>query len=405
MVRIKALALLAVIASIAIACAPAPTPPPTAAPPTAAPAATTAPAANTSPIKIGLSAPLTGPYASVGQGYEWGVKLAIEDLGGKIAGRPIVLAEADDKCTPTDAVIAMRKLIDDDKVVAVIGPACSGATLASLPISKESKVVQIACTSSNPTIYDQLGVGGNDYGFRLNLDDLIIAKSLAGYIAQQSKAIFIVGQNNDFGRGGAQAYQDVLPGVGVKIVGQEFYDDGTSDFRPILSKIKQSGADSIMTFMIEADSAPFFRQMKEVGLKVTVYTRGGVTSPLFLDMTKDDPTLAEGALGASYWTYGLDPDTEARFQQRWNSPPTVHRMMAYYAMKLVLSDAIARAIAKDGDVTPDGVRVALHTTNIKGTPIGDINFDSHNQAYTFLTLDTIKNGKITLVKAVPSQPR
>jgi branched-chain amino acid transport system substrate-binding protein len=392
-----------VLAVVASACGA-----PTAQPGAAAPeGATQAPAASEQkPIKIGLSTPLTGPSSSVGEGFDMGVTLAIEDLGGQIAGRKIELYKADNKCAPADAVTAVRRLIDEDQVDAIIGSSCSGATLAALPIIQEGQIVQLSVTSSNPTIYDQLGVGGNEWGFRLNLDDLIIAKTLAAYIAEeQTKSIFLIGQNNDFGRGGVQAYEAELPKVGVTVAGSEFYDDGTSDFRPILTKIKQSGAEGIMTFMVEHDSAPFFRQMKEMGLQVKVYTRGGVTSPLFLEMTKDDPTLAEGAIGASYWTSGMDPETEKRFQERWSSPPTVHRMMAYYGMKLVLADAIERAIAANGELTREGIREALTTTDLKGTPIGDISFNDHHQAYPFLTLDTIKDGKITLLKTLPAVQR
>ncbi len=404
--RIKLLFALVVTLFLIAARLPQGTPPPGTTPTVAATAVPTIAASAGKPIKIGLSAPLTGALASVGQGYVWGMTLAVEDLGGQIGGHKLEIVTADDKATPADAVTAVRRLIDDDQVDVILGPAASGPFLAAMPIAQESQVVILGVTASAPTIYDQLGpAGGNEWAYRLNPDDLIIAKTLATYIAQEAKLIFIVGQNNDFGRSGAQAYQDVLPKVGVKVAGSEFYDDGTSDFRPILTKIKQSGADGIMTFMVEADSAPFFRQMKEMGLKLKVYTRGGVTSPLFLDMTKDDPTLAEGALGASYWTLNLDPDTEKRFQARWNSPPTVHRMMAYYGVKLVIADAIAKAIAKNGEVTRKGIRDAMATVNLKGTPIGDISFDSHNQAYPFLTLDTIKDGKITLLKTVPGQTR
>jgi branched-chain amino acid transport system substrate-binding protein len=422
--RVKALTVIALMMVFMAACAPqaSPTAIPTSAPTIAAPTkgaavsptavpATAAPtkgaaASNQKPIKIGVSVPLTGAMATVGQGYEWGAKLAAEDLGGQIAGRPIQIIMADDKATPTDAVTAIRRLIDDDQVDVILGPGASGPFLAAMPIAKESKIAILGVTASAATIFDQLGpAGGNEWAFRLNPDDLIIAKTLASYIAQEAKSVFIIGQNNDFGRSGAKAYQDVLPQVGVKVAGAEFYDDGTSDFRPILTKLKQSGADAIMTFMVEADSAPFFRQMKEVGIQVKVFTRGGVTSPLFLEMTKDDPKLAEGAIGASYWTQNLDPDTEKRFQARWNSPPTVHRMMAYYGTKLVIGDAISRAIAKNGELTRQGIRDALATVDLKNTPIGDIKFDSHNQAYPFLTLDTIKDGKITLMKTIQGQTR
>jgi branched-chain amino acid transport system substrate-binding protein len=421
--RLKTLILLGLLAAIVSACgtsapqqssAPtaAPAAEPTAAPaaePTAAPAAaepTAAPAENLEPIRIGLSAPMTGPNASIGEGAEMGVRLAIEDLGGNINGRPIELFVVDDKCAPADAVTVVRRLIDEDQVHAIIGPLCSGATLAALPIVEEGQVPQLSVTSSSPAIYDEIGEGRNEWGFRLNLDDLIIAKTFASYMAQESSKIFFVAQNNDFGRGAVEAYEAVLPEFNIEIVGTEYYDEGTTDFRPILTKIKQSGADSIMTIMVEYDSVPFFRQLKETGITdLNIYTRSGVTSPLFLEMTTDDPSLGEGALSASYWTSGLDPDAEQRFAERWGTPATVHRMMSYYGMKLVMADAIKRVLDSGNELTPSAVQEALKATNLAATPIGDISFDEHHQAYPFLTIDTIKDGKISLLATMPGVRR
>src|SRR5690606_27006914 len=88
-------------------------------------------ASDARPIRIGLSTPLTGASSTVGEGFDMGVTMAIEDLGGEIAGHPIELYKADNKCTPADAVTAVRRLIDEDQVDAIIGSSCSGATLAA----------------------------------------------------------------------------------------------------------------------------------------------------------------------------------------------------------------------------------------------------------------------------------
>lgn len=360
--------------------------------------------AEAEPIKIGLSSAFTGPFASVGEGFEWGVTMAIEDLGNEIAGRPVELYTADNKCNPSDAVTAVRHLIDEEEVDAIIGSSCSGATLAALPIIQESEIVQLSVTSSNPDIYNQIGVGGNEWGFRLNLDDLIIARTLAPIIAEESETIFTIAQNNDFGRGAVDAYLRELPDVGVEVVGSEYVDPDTSDFRPILTKIKELEVDGILSIMVEADSAPFMRQLRELGIEANIYTRGGVTSPLFLELTSDDPSIGEGVLGASYWTKGIDPETEARFEERWDSPATVHRMMAYYGMRYVLADAIERAIEENGEVTRAGIREALESTSLE-TPLGQIEFDDHNQAYPDMTLDIVRDGKVELLDTIPGLHR
>ncbi len=129
--------------------------------PTAAPVAaepTTAVKASAEPIKIGAYLPLTGGLAFLGEGYKMGIDLAIKDLGGKIAGRDIEFVVADSKGNPTDSVNAVRKLIEQDKVLAIIGGGASSTTLAALPIIGELKTPAVDASSTNSTIYNKMGV-------------------------------------------------------------------------------------------------------------------------------------------------------------------------------------------------------------------------------------------------------
>ena len=138
-------------------------------------------AGDADPIKIGLYAPLTGPVAFLGEGFDFGIQLAIEELGGEIGGHPIEYVVADNKCNPTDAVNAVRKLIEEDQVDAIIGGGCSSATVAALPIILEGQTPAVSATSTNPGIYNEMGVGGNEYQFRINPDDLIMAQGFAEF--------------------------------------------------------------------------------------------------------------------------------------------------------------------------------------------------------------------------------
>ena len=146
-----------------------------------------------------------------------------------------------------------------------------------------------------------------------------------------------------------------------------------------------------------AVDVPTGRTALQAGCRTVLVTDGQATA--------DDPTLAEGAIGASYWTSGIDPEAEARFEERWGSPATVHRMMAYYGVHLVLADAIERSIEATGDVSRAAIRDALEEVDLTGTPLGDISFDDHNQAYPFLTIDTITDGQIELIDTIPGTPR
>ena len=356
------------------------------------------------PIRIGLYAPLTGPVAFLGEGFDLGITLAIEDLGGEIAGHPIEYVTADNKCNPTDAVNAASKLIDVDQVDAMIGGGCSSATVGALPIIGEGQVPSVSATSTNPGIYNEIGAGGNPWGFRINPDDLIMAGGYAEYIqAQGASSVTLVAENTDFGRGAIGAYIPIFEGLGVEITNEDYFDLGTADFRPALTRMKAEGADAVLIVMTENDCANFMRQYREVGVEAAVYSRGACTSPLFLELTGDDPTIAEGIVEFAFFTKDQDPDLAAAFEARFDTPLTGHRMGGYYAMFYTLAPAIEAVIESGQEVNRETIQAALLELSVE-TPAGLIAFDDHNQAYTNGVLTTVSGGSVEVLSIVELGP-
>ena len=338
---------------------------------------------DTDPIKIGLYGPLTGPVAFLGEGFDFGIQLAIEELGGEIGGHPIEYVVADNKCNPTDAVNAVRKLIEEDQVDAIIGGGCSSATVAALPIIAEGQVPAVSATSTNPGIYNEMGVGGNEYQFRINPDDLIMAQGFAEYIVDNSElgSVSLVAENTDFGRGAIAAYKPIFESLGAEIATEDYFDLGTADFRPALTSMRAAESGAVLIVMTENDCAAFMRQYREVGVEADVYSRGACTSPLFIELTQDDPAVADGIVEFVFFTGLQDPDLAERFQARWDTPLTGHRMGGYYAMFHTLAPAIEKVIADGDEINRETIRAALETLQVE-TPAGLISFDDHNQAYT-----------------------
>jgi branched-chain amino acid transport system substrate-binding protein len=345
--------------------------------------ATEEPAGDMEPIRIGLYGPLTGPVAFLGEGFDLGIQLAIEDLGGEIEGHPIEYVVADNKCNPTDAVNAVQKLIDEDEVDAIIGGGCSSATVAALPIIAEGQTPSVSATSTNPGIYNQIGVGGNEWAFRINPDDLIMAQGFAEDIVSRSEpvSVSLVAENTDFGRGAIAAYIPIFESLGVDIATEDYFDLGTADFRPALTSMRASGSEATLIVMTENDCANFMRQYREVGVEADVYSRGACTSPLFLELTQDDPNIAAGIIEFAFFYKEQDPDLAERFQARFDTPLTGHRMGGYYAMYHTLAPAIRQVIADGLPINRETIRDALETLEVE-TPAGTIQFDDHNQAYT-----------------------
>lgn len=373
-----------------VACAPTPTGEPTVQEPTeeaeveepTEEAEAEEPVEEKEPVRIGLHGPLTGPIAFLGNGFDMGIQLAIEDLGGEIEGHPIEYVTADNKCNPTDGVNAVQKLIDEDEVDAIIGGGCSSATVAALPIINEGQTPSVSATSSNPGIYNDIGVGGNEWAFRINPDDLIMAQAFGQYIVERSQAesISLVAENTDFGRGAIEAYIPIFNDADVDIATEDYFDLGTTDFRAALTSIKASGSDAVLMVFTENDCANFMRQYREVGVEADPYSRGSCASELMYELTEDDPNIAAGIVEFSIFMRGLDPELGERFLERWDSPITPHRMGGYYAMYYTLAPAIRKVINNGLPINRENIRDALETLDLE-TPAGPIKFDDHNQAY------------------------
>src|SRR5437762_10499459 len=189
------------------------------------------------PIRIGFASAMSGPAAITGEGVRWGATLAVEEINarGGIMGHKIEASFADNKGQPGEAVSAVRKLADVDKVDVIIGQTHSGACLGAMPIVKEIGVPQVVESCSNPKIKDLSGKGGNEWNFRVNLDDQIMANTFSRFIAGQgAKTVTLVAQNDDFGRGAAAAYDAAFKSTSTKLVASEFFDRGQADYRPLI---------------------------------------------------------------------------------------------------------------------------------------------------------------------------
>lgn len=353
------------------------------------------------PIKIGLYGPMTGPLAFLGEGFDMGIQMAIEDLGSEIAGHPIEYVVADNKCNPTDAVNAVRKLIEEDRVDAIIGGGCSSATVAALPIIAEGKTPAISATSTTPTIYSQIGIGGNEYAFRINPDDLIMAVGYAEYIVENSgiDSIALVAENTDFGRGAIDAYKPIFEELGVEISTEDYFDLGTADFRPALTRMRAAQPGAVLIVMTENDCAAFMRQYREVGVEAEVYSRGACASPLFIELTEDAPEAAADIVEFAFFSELQDPELNERFTARWGTPLTGHRMGGYYALYHTLVPAIEKVVADGDEVDRETIRAALETLDVE-TPAGPLTFDEHNQAYPdgVLTINNLQDDGTVVIE-------
>lgn len=358
------------------------------------------------PIKVGFSSAMTGPSAITGEGVKWAAQILVDEYNAKggIAGRKIEAYFGDNAGTPGEAVSAVRKLVDVDKVDVIIGQTHSGACLGALPIVKELQVPMIIEACSNPKIRELIGKSVNEWAFRVNPDDVMLANQFAKYIGQSTKTVSIFAQNDDFGRGAAAAYDAAFKKNGIKLVSTEFFDRGQADYRPVLTRVKRANPEAVLLVMLASEGSVFMRQFREIGLTQKLYARGSMATPEFLFQVKDNPNIADGLVEATYWTPALDPAWEKQWVERWKVPVRIHGSLAAIAFRYALVPAVEQAVKTTGRTDRKSIRDALETVDVANTPVGRIRFDDTHQAFINMLLVEISGGQLKILDKIAIQP-
>ncbi len=358
------------------------------------------------PIKVGFSSAMTGPSAITGEGVKWAAQMLVDEYNAKggVMGRRIEAYFGDNAGTPGEAVSAVRQLVDVDKVDVIIGQTHSGACLGALPVVKELQVPMIIEACSNPKIRELIGKTVNEWAFRVNPDDVMLANQFAKYMSQSSKSVSIFAQNDDFGRGAAAAYDVAFKKYGIKLVSTEFFDRGQADYRPVLTRVKRANPEAVLLVMLASEGSVFMRQFREVGLTQKLYARGSMATVEFLFQVKDSPNIADGLVEATYWTPALDPAWEKQWVERWKVPVRVHGSLAAIAFRYALVPALEQAIKKTGRTDRKAIRDALEDVDVASTPVGRIKFDDTHQAFINMLLVEINGGQLKILEKIAIQP-
>jgi branched-chain amino acid transport system substrate-binding protein len=356
-------------------------------------------AANAQSIVIGASVPDTGPAAAPAMWQRWGYQLALDEANaaGGILGKKVELLAYDNRCNPSEAVNVANKLIEA-KVVTVVGAHCSSATLATMPLIAAAKIPLVDGVASSPKITELSGVGGNEWAFRINPNDDDMMQALGLYLGQGSsiKRVAILGEDTDFGRGGAAAFAAVAKKNGLEVISTDFHPQSYPDFTSLLTRIQQSKPDAIAIFQLAGDQLNFLRNAMQLGVKIPYIGRfdpGGNNLQII------QAGGMEGSITA--WTYSYLVDTPANkafaaeIEKRHKTTPVLQTWAGYDVMRLVL-----KAIKEAGSTDPTAIRDAIKKiefTNVMGAPV---KFDDHNQAGKVVLIEGVADKKVKLLKEV-----
>ena len=352
------------------------------------------------PIKVGLDVPASGGDAFEGHEISQGAQLAFEEqnAAGGVGGRRVETVLGDNQCDPAVGVNSVRRLVNVDKVDAMIGSGCSSVTLAVMPILQQGGVPSLDVTATNPRITQQSGVGGNPWKFRLNLNDELMATVFARrVIAKEVKSLAIFAVQTDYGRGASEIFKRELPGV--RVVSEEYYPIGQAEFRSILTRTKSLNPEGFLLIADYPEAAQIISQAREVGMSgFKVYGRGTVVTPEMLKLLQN-ACWADGAKEANFWAPNeATKDLANRYQARFKEPLTRTSGMGYFGAQTLLQ---AMKTIK-GDINAKSIRDALEKIDFNLPGLGQVKFDDHHQVHYPMYILAVQNCQVNILETVPT---
>jgi branched-chain amino acid transport system substrate-binding protein len=227
-------------------------------------------------VKIGCYLPMTGSAAAMGQMVWEGVQAA-QALQPQILGQPVKLILLDTRSDRIEAANAVSRLIEKDKVAAIIGEVISSDTLAGVPVAERAGVPNISPTATNPLVTQ-----GRKFAFRACFVDDIQGKVAARFARENLKAkrvALLIDQAQDYCVGLANFFSREFKRLGGDIVAVSYLQTGDQDFSAQISAFKAAKPDLIYAPNYFAEDALLAKQLQDLGMKTTVLTGDGAQVP------------------------------------------------------------------------------------------------------------------------------
>lgn len=359
---------------------------------------TAAASASGETFTLGLICPLSGSSAVSGQILKNATEMAVNEINeaGGINGKiKIVLSEVDDEGIPATSVTAMQKLVEQDKVNAVIGAQASSCTLANMEITKAAKIPQITPASSNVAVTQS----GNKYIYQMTATDELHMRNIMKYMSEDkgAKKFAILYESSDFGTGGYKIASNICGEFGLEMVANEVYNAGDTDFSVVLSKMQNAEPDFFIFWGYHTEVAMICKQMQQYGVSYPVIGQG-YNSP---ELTNLGGAAVNGIMiDTAFDAANPDEKVQAfdkKYTELYGKGYDQNAPQSYDAV-YVIKDAVERCIADGKDYT-DGETLNSYISSTSWDGVtGITRFDENGRMDKDLLIITIEDGEHKIIK-------
>ncbi|MBI3091538.1 MAG: ABC transporter substrate-binding protein [Candidatus Tectomicrobia bacterium] len=329
-------------------------------------------------IKIGVLKPYTGWGAETAQYAEIAMDMALDKINkaGGINGIPIRLIKYDTRSKAEEAILAARRLLEQDKVLAIMGPELSAEAQVVFPVINRGGVMAVSSMASAPGI----AAANRPWAFRnIMTSEKLLEPALAKFLSKhpEIKNVVIVYDNKDFlsKSEGTKLFPELLKPHNIKVVDMVAFHTGDVDYAAQVTKIKNTKHDGIILAALYYEGGYFVRELRRQGVKSPVLAGIGISSPVFM---RAGGEATEGVVNAQgFWTGNPRPEVQEfvkEFLERAKGKVQVITPPQYTASNYDSLMITAKIIKESGvtnrseDLAKDRERIRNGWQNLKDYP-------------------------------------
>ena len=321
-------------------------------------------------ITLGSIQDLSGPIAGFGKQSRLGMLLAVDEINeqGGIHGRKLKLIVEDSAYDPKKAVLAAQKLVNQDKIFAMLGHIGTAQNLAAMPVQFEKNVINFFPITAAREMYEPLH--RLKYSFAATYYDqmrLAVPKMVK---EKNAKKVCTIYQDDDFGLEVQRGAEEGLKTVNMTLAEKTSYKRGATDFSSQVAKMQSSGCDLIVMGTIIRETIGTIGTARKLGYNPTflassagytdlIHKLGGAAmNGLYATMTVQHPYLDDASKNVQFWA--------SKYKTKFNEDPTVFSVYGY-----IIVDTFAKGLNKAGKgLTTDSFIKAMDTMSIPADMFG-----------------------------------
>ena len=359
-------------------------------------------------IKVGALLAVTGPASFLGAPEAKTLEMMVADINkkGGIKGKKVELIIKDTGASPEKALSFAKQLIEEDKVLAIIGPSTSGETMKIKSVAEEAKTILLSCAAAEVIVNPVA-----KYVFKTpQMDKHAVIKIFEQMKAMNLSKAGVLSSNTGFGKAGKEQIEKLAPEYGIQIVANEVYDKAATDLTAEVTKVKASGAEAIINWSIEPAQSIVIKNARQIGFKGQIFQSHGFGNIKYVEAAGEAAEgvifpagrlLVADALPNNHPQKAVLMKYKKDYEAMFKEDSSTFGGHAYDAMLI-----LTKAIEKAGSTDKEALRNAIEgLKGVVGTA-GIFNFsaqDHNGLDINSFEMLTVKKGKFVILSTPPKK--